>query len=166
MAQRNLKGPQWPLGSHGNLIPLKEEIPPAVLAARRSLGLDVEMVSPRAPHVLPRAAEPQRVQVVGNNMARGRAKAMVEPRRSMPSLGRCRLVTAAGEVLVRKREMGPWERDSESAKIARGSATLAVEIAGDPSKRDLACRQFGSLVYAPSSTHTKDSLTSLWEENL
>lgn len=51
----------------------------------------------------------------------------------------------------------------DSSRLNRGNACLALQIASDPARKDLAMKQFGSLALSLNTQNTKESLFSLWE---
>ena len=46
----------------------------------------------------------------------------------------------------------------------QNSSQLALQIAADPAKKELALKQFGSLTLALTTQNTKESLFALWEK--
>ena len=134
------RGILLPIGLYGEFL-VTDEIPPAIAAARRALWLPDSGVG-----------KPKQME-------------QLHPEREVvkPMLGRQRMISASGEVLKKKRAMGPWEPDASGRKLTRGSAALAIRIAKDPGQQELASKQFESLIYTPSTSKRKESLFSLWE---
>ena len=142
-----------PLGvSHGwAQVEVKTEVPPAVLAARLKLGWSLEEAKKISGKTLP------------NDMCKERP-AVRQEEKLTPCLQPLKMVTKAGEVLTKKREMAPWEPQGEAKKPCRGDAGMALTIAASESQRKLAKAQFDSLKFAPSSANVKSSLFTLWEK--
>lgn len=153
-----------PFSYEGYLI---DEVPPAVVAARRALGWSEKEATSagKAPNdrlvakgggraACPRTPTPM-------TGSRTPCPGTPVPQTPQPCLDKEVLVTAAGEVLKRRRKNGPWQPET---LCKRGSAELACRIAEDAEERRLALRQFSSLKYAPTTIDTKDSLFGLWDK--
>ena len=57
-----------------------------------------------------------------------------------------------------------WIPTEGGGRPNRGSSQLALQIAADPAKKELALKQFGSLTLALTTQNTKESLFALWEK--
>lgn len=129
---------------------LVDEVPPAVIAARRALGWPEKDVLSKA--------TPNDTGSAGLRMTQSStttpAPGTPAPGTPQPCLRGELLVTAAGEVLKRRRKNGPWQPDTTVKRPTRGSAELACRIAEDREERKLAIQQFGSLKYAPTTMDT------------
>lgn len=148
MPYKGCRGPIFTPFSYADVLPAKEELPPAVVAARRALGWTEEEIWNGKENIEPECDNTGRAPVTP-----------VEP-----CLEPMRLVTEAGEVLTKRRRMGPWVPGEERGKPNRGSSQLALQIASNPAKKDLAVKQFGSLTLALTTQNTKESLFALWEK--
>lgn len=130
---------------------LFDEIPPAVLAAKRAVGLAVDD---------------------GRDAQPGAATPLVEKVRIAPlvcggasenfSFSANMLVLHSGETLSRMRSDAPWAPAAGNEKRLRGSQNLAVEIASCKRKRAEANQAYEALVYAPGSNLAKNSLFLTW----
>lgn len=79
-----------------------------------------------------------------------------------PGLRMLETTTEAGESRIRTRPMGPWIANPEQERLARGSARLAVDIAGSSDRTNQAVSNFKDLIYAPSTSASKEALFGLW----
>ena len=148
MPCRGCRGRSFTPFSYVDVLPEKEELPPAVVAARRALGWT--------------EAEVWGGKEVAENKEGVGVCAPVTP--LFPCLEPLRLVTEAGEVLTKRRRTGPWIPTEGGGRPNRGSSQLALQIAADPAKKELALKQFGSLTLALTTQNTKESLFALWEK--
>lgn len=65
-------------------------------------------------------------------------------------------------VIAVRRALGRSDEEVEDGnRLGRGS--LAMQIAADPARKELAVKRFGSLTLALTMQNTKESLFSLWE---
>ena len=127
--------------------PLLDEVPPGVLAAREEL---------RAVGAAPGEAR------ASSSWEDPRVPAPSTPVPGTPVVRHAEMSTEAGEDLFQVRANGPWIANPEQARLARGSARLAEDIAGSGERVENAVRNFQNLIYAPSTSATKDALFTLW----
>ena len=84
------------------------------------------------------------------------------PMPGTPSVRRIEVVTEAGEERFRVRDSGPWVPNPDQSKVVRGSARLAEDIAGSTERVGQAVENFRNLIYAPSTSASKEALFALW----
>lgn len=70
--------------------------------------------------------------------------------------------TEAGQERFRVRNEGPWILDPGAGRNQRGSAQLAEEIASSADRVHTAVNHFRGMIYASSTSATKNALFSLW----
>ena len=171
--------PRSGAGSIGDLSSLLDEIPPATLAARLSMGSSVssgpassardEMASMDGWILVDPPVAPSTPLPVGPIAPLAVGSAALPPGEIAVRCGdgfRSDLVvrTEAGEVRKRARREAPWTPVPHEGRSARGSSRLAVEIAGSDSRTARAMENFSDLVFAPGTLSSKGSMFGLWSE--
>ena len=133
-----------------------DDIPPFVAAARRALGMKYAVPLDSGLSLSPaESGSGGATHVVGVVSA--------APVPNAPTVRRHVVTTEAGESRFRVREDGPWVADP-AGRPSRGSSRLALEIAESAVRTEQARENFKGLIYAPSTSSSKDALFCLWSK--
>ena len=120
-----------------------EDVPPGVAAARVCVGINpAPMGGPVGGRAVPVTPSGLRAPVT-------------------PSVRVVEVETEAGEGRFRARTNGPWIPNPNQPRV-RGSAKLAEDIASSSSRTAQAVQHFQGLIYAPSTSASKEALFGLW----